>query len=160
MTELKLCNVCGTEEVIPARYLIGYRTCLKCGEVMAGKRKFTVVPMHKSNYVVISNKKELKGSTTKEVCMSNIWWWILWGRWHQLLFPMWTSYLIRVVRNMIIYGHPVTKRKVIEWILALVVTAGVGFLLAFVIINLLLGCETWDESLWTEYNSCLTCNTL
>ena len=57
---------------------------------------------------------------------------------------------------MIIYGHPVTKRKVLEWILALVVTAGVGFLLAFVIINLLLGCETWDESLWTEYNSCLT----
>ena len=49
-----------------------------------------------------------------------------------------------------------TKRKVLEWILALVVTAGVGFLLAFVIINLLLGCETWDESLWTEYNSCLT----
>ena len=57
---------------------------------------------------------------------------------------------------MIIYGHPVTKRKVLEWILALVVTAGVGFLLAFVIINLLLGCETWDESLWTEYNSCFT----
>ena len=79
MTELKLCNVCGTEEVIPARYLIGYRTCLKCGEVMAGKRKFTVVPMHKSNYVVISNKKELKGINNKEVCMSNIWWWILWG---------------------------------------------------------------------------------
>ena len=57
---------------------------------------------------------------------------------------------------VIIYGHPVTKRKVFEWILALVVTAGVGFLLAFIIINLLLGCETWDESLWTEYNSCLT----
>ncbi len=57
---------------------------------------------------------------------------------------------------MIIYGHPVTKRKVLEWILALVVTAGVGFLLAFVIINLLLGCETWDQSLWTEYNSCFT----
>ena len=57
---------------------------------------------------------------------------------------------------MIIYGHPVTKRKVFEWILALVVTAGVGFLLAFIIINLLLGCETWDESLWTEYNSCIT----
>lgn len=57
---------------------------------------------------------------------------------------------------MIMFGHPVTKRKVFEWILALVVTAGVGFLIAFVIINLLLGCETWDESLWTEYNSCLT----
>ena len=57
---------------------------------------------------------------------------------------------------MIIYGHPVTKRKVLEWILALVATAGVGFLLAFIIINLLLGCETWDESLWTKTNSCLT----
>ena len=57
---------------------------------------------------------------------------------------------------MIIFGHPVTKRKVLEWILALVATAGVGFLLAFIIINLLLGCETWDESLWTEYNSCFT----
>ena len=61
---------------------------------------------------------------------------------------------------MIIYGHPVTKRKVIEWILALVVTAGVGFLLAFTFINLMLGCETWDESLWTETNSCLTINQL
>ena len=61
---------------------------------------------------------------------------------------------------MIMFGHPVTKRKVFEWILALVVTAGVGFLLAFVIINLLLGCETWDESLWTETNSCLTINQL
>ena len=57
---------------------------------------------------------------------------------------------------MIMFGHPVTKRKVFEWILALVVTAGVGVFLAFVIINLLLGCETWDQSLWTEYNSCLT----
>ena len=65
MTDTKLCNVCGSEEVIPARYNIGYRTCLKCGEVMAGKRKFTVVPMHKSNYVVISNKKELKGINNK-----------------------------------------------------------------------------------------------
>ena len=62
----------------------------------------------------------------------------------------------RVVLDMIIFGHPVTKRKVFEWILALVATAGVGFLIAFVIINLLLGCETWDESLWTEYNSCFT----
>ena len=45
--------------------ILGYRTCLKCGEVMAGKRKFTVVPMHKSNYVVISNRQELKGINNK-----------------------------------------------------------------------------------------------
>ena len=65
MTDKHTCNVCGIEEVIPARYDLGYRTCLKCGQVTAGKRKFTIVPMHKSNYVVISNKKELKGINNK-----------------------------------------------------------------------------------------------
>ena len=60
-----ICNVCGIEEVMPARYQLGYRTCLECGQVTAGKRKFTIVPMHKSNYVVISNKKELKGINNK-----------------------------------------------------------------------------------------------
>ena len=84
MTGKYICKVCCSEAVAPARYNLGYHSCLKCGQVTAG------------------------------------------------------------------------KRKVFEWILALVVTAGVGVLLAFVIINLLLGCETWDESLWTEYNSCLT----
>ena len=74
-----------------------------------------------------------------------------------ICYCLYTRHLLWMgVVLMIIYGHPVTKRKVLEWILALVATAGVGFLLAFVIINLLLGCETWDESLWTEYNSCLT----
>lgn len=38
----------------------------------------------------------------------------------------------------------------------LLIATVVGFFLAFVIINLILGCETWDESLWTETNSCLT----
>ena len=64
MTDKHLCNVCGTH-ILSARYNLGYRTCLFCGEVMASKRKFTVVPMHKSNYVVISNKKELKGINNK-----------------------------------------------------------------------------------------------
>jgi len=34
----------------------------------------------------------------------------------------------------------------------------VAFCLMFVfaIINFMLGCETWDERYWTEYNSCLT----
>ena len=65
MTGNYICNVCGIEEVMPARYQLGYRSCLKCGQVTAGKRKFTIVPMHKSNYVVISNKKELKGINNK-----------------------------------------------------------------------------------------------
>ena len=66
---MSLSNDCMTtdcdEQVSPARFNLGYPTCLKCGEVSAGKRKFTVVPMHKSNYVVISNKQELKGINNK-----------------------------------------------------------------------------------------------
>ena len=65
MTTKYLCTVCCSEWVNPARYNLGYNTCLKCGEVSAGKRKFTVVPMHKSNYVVVSNKEELKGINNK-----------------------------------------------------------------------------------------------
>ena len=65
MTAKYLCTVCCSEWVNPARYNLGYNSCLKCGEVSAGKRKFTVVPMHKSNYVVVSNKEELKGINNK-----------------------------------------------------------------------------------------------
>ena len=31
----------------------------------------------------------------------------------------------------------------------------VSLSLVFVIINLFLGCETWDRELWTAYNSCI-----
>jgi hypothetical protein len=44
----------------------------------------------------------------------------------------------------------------VEIIGGLLLAVAVGFLIAFVAINLILGCETWDESLWTETNSCLT----
>ena len=87
--------------------------------------------------------------------MNDITWWIYGGI--GISYCLHIRHLLWMGIVLLDYlGHPVTKRKVLEWILALVVTAGVGFLLAFVIINLLLGCETWDESLWTEYNSCLT----
>ena len=28
--------------------------------------------------------------------------------------------------------------------------------LLFVLINFMLGCESWDEQYWTAYNSCIT----
>jgi len=31
-----------------------------------------------------------------------------------------------------------------------------GLFLAFVLINWVLGCETWDERYWTDQNSCMT----
>ena len=46
--------------------------------------------------------------------------------------------------------------KLTEVIGGFAIALVVGFLIAFVAINFMLGCETWDESLWTETNSCLT----
>jgi ribosomal protein L37AE/L43A len=61
MSKCKLCNA----NVHPKRVALGYDTCLSCGEVEARNRKFTVVPMHKSNYIVVSNKEDLKGINNK-----------------------------------------------------------------------------------------------
>ena len=49
----------------PARFALGYRICLACGEAQAKKRKFTVVPMHKSNYVAMFNRDDLMGINNK-----------------------------------------------------------------------------------------------
>ena len=59
-----LCVKCG-DHVLDARYKLGYTTCLKCGEVMARETKHTIAPMHKSNYVVITNKQDLQGLNNK-----------------------------------------------------------------------------------------------
>ena len=51
---------CGND--IPlARFQLGYRQCLLCGEKTAQKRKFTVAPMPKSNYILITDLSLLKG---------------------------------------------------------------------------------------------------
>ena len=59
-----LCVKCG-DHVLDARYKLGYTTCLKCGEVDARKTKHTIAPMHKSNYMVITNKLDLQGLNNK-----------------------------------------------------------------------------------------------
>ena len=41
------------------RYKAGFVTCLPCGEEDAKRVKHTIVPMHKSNYVVVSDKNLL-----------------------------------------------------------------------------------------------------
>jgi hypothetical protein len=38
---------------------------MECGEHQALKVKHTIVPMHKSNYVVVSDKTDLKGINNK-----------------------------------------------------------------------------------------------
>jgi hypothetical protein len=60
------CVVC--ETLYPReRANLGYRTCTECGEVLARQqaKQHTIVPMHKSNYVVITNRADLRGINNK-----------------------------------------------------------------------------------------------
>ena len=59
------CYECG-EGINPKRHALGYNTCLSCGELLAQEVKFCVVPMHKSNYVVVSRKSDLIGINNKQ----------------------------------------------------------------------------------------------
>jgi ribosomal protein L37AE/L43A len=58
------CDRCGSP-MNRHRYEIGYTTCMKCGEEAARQHKHTIVPMHKSNYIVVTNREDLKGINNK-----------------------------------------------------------------------------------------------
>jgi hypothetical protein len=47
------------------RWKAGYFTCLACGEEQARAVKHCIVPMHKSNYVVVSDRNLLTGVNQK-----------------------------------------------------------------------------------------------
>jgi len=49
------------------RAALGYRTCMRCGEEIAKQesQRYAVVPMHKSNYVPITNRADLRGINNK-----------------------------------------------------------------------------------------------
>lgn len=57
---MTLCVICRTQSVAPIRLQYGYTSCHDCGESQARSVKHTVVPMHKSNYVVASSLAFLK----------------------------------------------------------------------------------------------------
>lgn len=61
MTDCRLCD----EPINDRRSALGYTTCLHCGEKEARTVKHTVVPMHKSNYTVISDRRDLHGINNK-----------------------------------------------------------------------------------------------
>jgi hypothetical protein len=60
------CIQCG-DPVPTARTDLGYRICLLCGEEAAReeRRGWTIVPMHKSNYVLLVDRKDLPGIGNK-----------------------------------------------------------------------------------------------
>jgi len=55
-----ICAVC-TDTFKVERYQAGYRLCMPCGEESAKLRKHTVVPMPKSNYILVTDLTLLKG---------------------------------------------------------------------------------------------------
>lgn len=49
------------EEISEGRYGLGYRFCLKCGDKIARAVKHCIVPMPKSNYILVTDYELLKG---------------------------------------------------------------------------------------------------
>jgi len=56
-----ICIKCHDVDVLPGRVRLGYRTCLPCGESVARKQTHCIVPMPKSNYIVVTDPSLLKG---------------------------------------------------------------------------------------------------
>jgi hypothetical protein len=63
---MALCVDCN-EEYSDRRRQLGYPTCLPCGDYHAREVKRAVVPMSKSNYVLITNPTELKQLNPKRM---------------------------------------------------------------------------------------------
>jgi hypothetical protein len=59
------CVACQLEQVAAKRVEAGFITCLRCGEADARRVRHTIVPMHKSNYVVITDRRDLMGINNK-----------------------------------------------------------------------------------------------
>jgi len=59
-----VCRECG-DAIASKRVKLGYKLCLFCGEEFARQRKFTIAPMHKSNYMLITDRTDLIGLNNK-----------------------------------------------------------------------------------------------
>jgi len=58
------CKICG-EMFSVRRARVGYKVCLECGEEQAQQVRHCIAPLHKSNYVVITNRQDLAGLNNK-----------------------------------------------------------------------------------------------
>ena len=52
--------VCCSNDVNPARWRLGFHTCLQCGEKQARDFKHCIVPLAKSNYQPVTDLNTLK----------------------------------------------------------------------------------------------------
>jgi len=52
------CKWCG-QLIASGRVELGYRSCMPCGQREAQRVRHTIVPLHKSNYIPVSDRKML-----------------------------------------------------------------------------------------------------
>ena len=58
------CKLCGMTYAAE-RLAIGYAVCMPCGNDLATRVVRTVAPMHKSNYMLITDRDDLVGLNNK-----------------------------------------------------------------------------------------------
>ena len=58
------CKSCGDDYDVN-RWKLGIVLCMSCGDELAKHRVRTVAPMHKSNYMMITDMNDLKGINNK-----------------------------------------------------------------------------------------------
>lgn len=60
------CINCG-DSIDDRRAALNIKLCMSCGEIAAknARKTWTVVPLHKSNYVLVTNRDELVGMNNK-----------------------------------------------------------------------------------------------
>lgn len=60
------CTRCG-DDINPKRVALGYKVCILCGEEHARQERagWTIVPMHKSNYMLLTDRRDLPGIGNK-----------------------------------------------------------------------------------------------
>jgi len=63
-TDQEFCRLCGSS-IYPLERRSITSLCMTCGEVEARKVKHCIVPMHKSNYVVVRDRDLLTGVNQK-----------------------------------------------------------------------------------------------
>jgi len=61
-----------------------------------------------------------------------------------------------VTCRQLLWMGSLSMSRILNIIGGLLLAVVVGFFIAFIAINFMIGCESWDERYWTEYNSCLT----
>lgn len=62
-----LCNRCFTQYIADARLRLGYNTCLNCGQTQAKQVAHCIVPMNKSNYIVVTDRTILTQLNPKRI---------------------------------------------------------------------------------------------